>query len=375
MESLLPKVSQYFPNYGQSAVKNILLLSLCLLEGRTVNLYKLRGYVSRFRDKPIQPSSGYKSLIRIFDSFAYSRLWIDLLLYGFRLLRLKSDYLTMDGTSWKRHGVYRHYLTLAVIYNKIAIPIFWIDLGKKGISNTQERKKLIRRALRFFDLKGMTLLADREYIGAEWFKYLVDNNLEFTIRLRRKDYQKAFDASSGLSYQKMIRKVERSAIRNKAMGKLVELEGRTYQLVVSKYQDHKGKVHLLLLLSSHQGKAQKIADSYRLRWKLECTFKHLKSNGFDMEQINLQGSARSDLMMAVTVFTYVLSIHEGLKTYKKVRTVLRKDGTIEKTESVFRHGLDRLIALMASIGIFYHYLFHEVEQVKVKYRSNKWVNV
>ena len=37
-------------------------------------------------------------------------------------------------------------------------------------------------------VKGSILLADREFIGAVWFEYLLGKNLSFVIRLREKMY-------------------------------------------------------------------------------------------------------------------------------------------------------------------------------------------
>jgi hypothetical protein len=71
----------------------------------------------------------------------------------------------MDGTSWKRNGMERHYLTLSIEYRCVAIPIYWVDLGKLGISSTKERKRMFKRVFKFFNLKGKVLLADREYVG------------------------------------------------------------------------------------------------------------------------------------------------------------------------------------------------------------------
>jgi hypothetical protein len=375
MGTLSDKITDYFPNYRRSGIKNLFLLVLCLLDGGTVNLYKLRGRVGKHTPKPISAGSGYKRLVRLFDSYAHSRLWLDLLLFGFRLLRLESKYLVLDGTSWKRHGVKRHYLTLSLVYRSVAIPIYWVDLAKLGISSTKERKRMFRRVFKHFDLKGKLLLADREYIGTEWFKYLTDNGLEMTIRLREKNYRQQIDQSQGKSYQAMLGKVLQSRLAYKVVGKRVEIEGRTYTFVVAKYLDHSGKPCLLLLLSSLLEAPARIAAGYLNRWKIECCFRHLKSNGFDLEQINLNGQARSRLLMAVVVFAYVLSIHEGLKTYKKVRTALRKDGERHKAESVFRHGYDTLIAKIDSTSKMYQYICSQIHLAMTAYRSAKWAFV
>ena len=61
-----------------------------------------------------------------------------------------------------------------MIYHTIAIPIFWRDLDHDGHSNGLERQKLLRDAARLFDLKGKVLLADREYVGDDWLRFLGD---------------------------------------------------------------------------------------------------------------------------------------------------------------------------------------------------------
>ena len=375
MEPLLDKIKQNLPDYKPHELNNLLLLSLCILQVGSVNLYKLRGHVGRILGVDIQASSGYKRLIRIFDGHAYSRLWLDLLLYGFRLLRLKSNYLLLDGTSWERRGVERHYLTLSILYQGVAIPIYWVDLCRLGISSERERKKIFRRIFKLYDLCGKTLIADREYIGKEWFKYLQDQGLDFIIRLRKNSYRKAINACKGKTWEEMERKVLNSKLPNKALKKRVTIEGLEYNFVVVKNPNPNAKDKVVYLLSTLKAAAVFIAGQYLLRWGIECCFRHLKSNGFQLEQINLKGKARSKLLMAVVVFAYVLSIHEGLKKYKKVRLIRKADGSMVKAESVFRNGWDNLMAKIPTFEHFVQYVLDNINEAIAKYRSQIWLRV
>ena len=63
----------------------------------------------------------------------------------------------LDDTSWQHGKKQYHFLVLSVIYQGVAVPIYWEDLNKKGISHQQERKRLLRKALKPFDLRQMTL--------------------------------------------------------------------------------------------------------------------------------------------------------------------------------------------------------------------------
>lgn len=104
------------------------------------------------------------------------------------LLRLKSSELILDGMRWPPGKKQPHFLVLSVIYQGIAIRIYWEDLRKKGIGNQKERKRVLKKAMKPFDLQEMTLLAAREYMGYEWFKFLGSHQIDFSMRLKYKTY-------------------------------------------------------------------------------------------------------------------------------------------------------------------------------------------
>jgi hypothetical protein len=297
------------------------------------------------------------------------------LFYVFQLLRLKSDYLILDGTSWKYNGRKRHYLTLCIEYASVAIPIYWVDLAKLGISSTKERKRMFRRVFKFFDLSGKILIADREYIGTEWFKYLTDNGLDFAMRQRKNNYKDAVNEAPGRSYDEMVAKVLRSKLPNKAVSKRIVIDGRNYTFVVVKNLDPKSEDTVLYLLSSLDITAVAIAEIYARCWKIECCFRHLKSNGFNLEQVNLKGKHRTKLLMAIAVFAYVLSIHEGLKTHKKVRIIKHADGRVSKEVSLFRHGFDNIARHVYSFELCITYILNEMAKANKLYRAKNAIIV
>jgi hypothetical protein len=59
-------------------------------------------------------------------------------------------------------------------------------LDKKGNSSTAERKKLIEQILAIIPKDRIELiLADREFVGEEWLKYLSNQALSFAIRMKK----------------------------------------------------------------------------------------------------------------------------------------------------------------------------------------------
>lgn len=347
-----------------------MILAMGILIKETVCLNKIKGAVGAITGKTkTQPLSHYKRLIRIFDDYSFSSLWLEVLQVAFRLLRLKSDYLLLDGTSWQKGKRKIHYLTLCVVYQGVAIPIYWEDLQKKGVSNVKERKRIIRKAMKYYNLKDKTLLADREYIGGDWFCFLKNNQINFVIRLRKKNYKQAVDATAGKSYTALEKKASRSRKIGKAVGKTIFLQGQAFTFVVVKNPKKETDEPLIYLLSSLKQAPACIAVRYPIRWQIETCFKHLKSNGFDLEEINLANRSRCKLMMAVVVFAYTLSIHEGLKEYKKVPPKKYADGLETKPYSVFRSGLDKITAFCASLTGFCAYLIDNLVTKLPHYKS------
>ncbi|WP_373511251.1 transposase, partial [Persicitalea sp.] len=199
----------------------------------------------------------------------------------------------------------------------------------------------------------------------KWLKYLIDNEIDFIVRLKSGTYKEAIDQSAGRSYMQLCSKVKRSKVAGKVLGKPFVLEEIPLNFVVLKNCRQDADDPLVLLVTSLREPARSIADKYRMRWKIEAFFKHMKTNGFSLEAMNLGTESRCQLLMAIVVFAYVLSIKEGLKTYSKVRIKLYPDGAQEREESVFRHGLNSLMRFCANMLTFCRHLFSELGTNKI----------
>jgi hypothetical protein len=173
--------------------------------------------------------------------------------------------------------------------------------------------------------------------------------------------------------------LEKKALRSrkpgKALGKSITLQGEIFTFVVLKNPKADADEPLIYLLSTLEEAPAAIAARYPIRWKIETCFKHLKSNGFDLEEINLATSSRSKLMMAAVVFAYTLSIHEGLKEYKKVPIKNYATGLKTKSCSVFRNGLDKITAFCADLTTFYAYLVENLITNLPPYKSRYAISV
>jgi len=274
----------------------------------------------------------------------------------------------LDGLSWEHGKKKVHLLVLGILIGDVNIPIYWRELDKKGTSNLEERKSVIDGAFELFDLKGYILLADREYHGEGWFKYLIDKGLEFDIRLKKGCYRNQVDALSGekitgnFIQKSRYSRLEKLAYQNKyktcGVSKVVKIGGRKLTFVVFKNPKPDAEEPLIYLLSTLT-KKKHIVKAYGLRWKIETCFKNLQSNGFDLSKNGFTDTIKIELLMAMVVLLYVFAFVEGTHRYKTIKpSDLKKykDGTVYLAVSIFRKGMAVMINKFHNARTFFDYI-------------------
>ena len=93
--------------------------------------------------------------------------------------------LALDRTQWMLGTIPINFLVLSVIHDGIAFPLFFRLLAKRGNSNTQERIELLGQFLTVVGGDKIDcLVADREFIGADFFAWLQAHHIPFCIRIR-----------------------------------------------------------------------------------------------------------------------------------------------------------------------------------------------
>ena len=355
----LRKFADFYEKYGLGAVKNLWLLTCLIPVARTVNLYKLKDHVGGLLDKPqTEPSSHYRRLTRFFADWGGEAGFLhEVMRQNLRLLKkVGMRTLVMDGTSWKIGEADVHYMVLSVLVGSVAVPIYWAQLGKAGASSQEERRAMLEKALALFDLKGMTLLADREYIGKNWFKFLKDNQLHFVIRLKMGDYEAEVNAEQGSPYYRMYHKC---AAKDKLFKKHVLLDGEAFTVAMMPNPKNDAKEPVFIFLTTLPS-PKNAAERYVKRWKIECLFKHLKTNGYNLEDLNLKDPGKNRLMLAIVAAAYILAIREGLRRKERIPKNRYADGSEWPEVSIFREGLAWLTTICARFTKFLTYALNAI---------------
>jgi hypothetical protein len=373
--TLLKQDTEKAVKLPKNTLKNTLIVSHSILHAGTVNLNKVKNSVPHVRGcGEAGAHADYKLLTRYFDQGKIedeqARQHYEELMQGLRSLCWmvffercrhlgckKPRHLLLDGTKWDYGDESIHLMTLCVLAGDVAIPVWWEDLGKAGHSSQEERMGMLNKAMAQYEMAGMTLLADREYVGKDWFKYLSKSGLYFVVRVKEGIYHQEVDAGGGRTWQQLKELAARKA-NGKKVSKKIEMDGLCLHYIVMQNPRPDAEDELIYLLTNLHSPTQ-ASRFYEWRWQIEVCFKHLKSNGVNLEAMNVQGKEKRHLMMAIAVLVYILAIREGLiKEHRDgIRWVLDKASGFEyRAVSVFLKGLDILRRRALNLAQFKRYL-------------------
>ena len=121
------------------------------------------------------------------------------------------------------------------------------------------------------DLQGKLLITDREFIGKEWFAFLVEFKLNFIVRLRKEMYQGLLGID-----QNSYHNLEKKALKKGYSQAIISLEKQYYKVEMWKTLN---KTEPIIYLITNILNQRRIGKQYAKRWKIEYCFKHLKTNG------------------------------------------------------------------------------------------------
>ena len=260
------------------------------------------------------------------DQGAVSKLIYSLFDWGEKIT------LIMDRTNWKFGIIDINFLVISGIYNNCAIPFFWVLLPHKGNSDYIFRIDLIKQLLNIIPKERINfLLADREFVGHEWFAYLQANGIPFCIRI--KENMLIFDTRNGGRIQ--IKK----RFGYIAFGQCREtrqiIQGIDLQIFVTMTKDGE----LLILAVSDDSDMSDAFQLYSSRWTIETMFKAFKTAGFNFEDTHQKNLDRLSKMMALLAIAYSWSIKIGkIKNLLKPIRLKKIDSKLYPEFSLFGYG-------------------------------------
>jgi hypothetical protein len=333
---LSKELNQTF-NWNKARMDCFVGMLIALLKLRSINLTELAIALP----STAQKESRYRRIQRFicghFLDFDKVALFI-MQLFQF----LDSDfYLTLDRTNWKWGEKNINILMLAVVYKGVAIPIYWVLLNKKGNSSTRERIALMKRFIRQFGQQHIiSLLADREFIGGDWLKWLKSEGIGFVIRIK-KDALVPNSQGKGVQVQKLfwfLKPGEQWVIKDKR-----KMTGVDVYLSGLRLADGE----LLIVATDLPG--DNAIETYAARWQIETLFACLKRRGFNIEDTHVTNRLRIKRLLVVAVVAFCWAHRSGEWLHENVKPIKVKTHQ-RLARSIFRAGLDFIREVLLNVS-------------------------
>lgn len=383
------KLAQFLKSSSELSYKKVqilLLLATCILKARTSCLYRAADKIDNCADNFDIQKADYQHFIKFFSTGKGDQIinWVFYILVELFFSKNTHLHLVLDRTNWEFGKTSKNLLVIGVVYHGCLIPLIWRDLNKKGNSNTQTRldlvKALVEKWPKTRPLPTLQIVGDREFIGEVWFRELEKMGIKFVFRLK-----------SGMKMTVVKKnKIRSKKVKAVVLGRCLTQKGKKYAeilvhgdfvcyFVVLPNQSSKPDEPFLYLITNLDQPDQ-AGQFYKERWTIESCFKHLKSNGFDLESQGFTAPHKIEILTSVLVLMYGIAIFEGIlvknnpdkkQVVKQYKVIKNGQQTILQypAKSIFRIGLTRLEQLFTSINDFINYIENIMMRIIMKEKA------
>lgn len=303
------------PQFYQSCLQNLLtpcqykmlqIIVLLLQFHKTVTIEKLATVLPQ----TIQFESRRRSIQRflLLPQLSIQLIWFPLLKRWVKIQKFKyGKRLTfaIDRTQWRNQNIF----FISLIEERRAIPVYWLSLQKRGCSNLQEQKTLIRPVFQLFKGYRTLVLADREFHSIKLAHWLHSKGIDFVLRQQQGTYVRLPNSSSqrlqtlvlvpGVSF--FFQSVQFT--KQKGFGE--------FNLAGYYPRKYRGKVepsgwYLLTNLSNFDA----AITAFKCRSGIEAMFKDCQTGGYNLESTYAKGQRLIALILLMTI-AYTCAIRAG----------------------------------------------------------------
>jgi hypothetical protein len=324
--SELQSTLSHFLDWNKARISCLIQILQALFIVRTVNLTQ----IAQAFQSPVKEGSNYRRIQRFFKDFPFDMSFIVVLACKFFTWGEKCV-LIMDRTNWKWGKKSINILVLSIEHLGIGIPIFWMILRDEGASSTKDRVKVLKRVIKNLGKEKIrVLLADREFIGEEWFRFLIDEGIPFIIRVKKNFI--VDNVCNGCTAP--------IATLLKTLGRKKRIEN--HPIVLWKHRlfasagHAKGAKEPMIVVSNRDFSSP--LELYRWRWGIETLFCCLKTRGFRMEETHMSDPIKIEKLLFILAIAVCWAYKIGELQARRVPIVIKKHG--RKMKSLFRLGLD-----------------------------------
>jgi len=325
----LSNILNKYLNWNKARIKCLAQMVQSIITVKTINLSQVAtGFCTKSKI-----DSSYKRIQRFLRFFEFDQMSIIKIITNIFSLSGKII-LSIDRTNWTFGKIHLNFLVLSIVFKGIAIPIFWKNLARAGGSKTEDRIKIISRILKCITCKKIKyLLADREFIGEKWIKWLLEENIPFIIRIKSNIMVKV-NKKDKLSTPINHFFERLPNCRRKYIKKTFWISSN--KIFISASRSPKGE----LLIVTSPVFSRNTLMFYKRRWEIETLFGCLKSKGFCLEDTHIINSKRIEKLFFVLTIAFCWAYAAGIQREKYCPIKIKNHG--RKMYNLFRYGFDVL---------------------------------
>ena len=285
--SELHETLTHFLDWNKARISCLSQILHALFLVRTVNLTQIaEAFQSSAKEESV-----YRRIQRFFKDYSFDMSFVVILVSKLFLLGAKCV-LIMDRTNWKWGKSDINILTISIEHFGIGIPIFWAVLNTGGASSLEDRKKVILKIIHLLGAENIeVLLADREFIGEPWFRFLIEEKVPFIIRVKQNFLAEGIRSGYQVPIGELVKKLGK---KKKILNHPITLWG--HSLLASVEYSKAAKEPMIVVSNKN------FSDSlylYRWRWGIETLFSCLKSRGFCLEDTHMTDPKKIEKLMFI----------------------------------------------------------------------------
>jgi hypothetical protein len=332
--SILKNTLARHANLSNSRLETMCLLIMGMVNARTVNLSHL---ACEFPSKA-KIESSYRRIQRFFQYVDLDEDWAAVLLTKLTGVGA-SWHLCLDRTNWKIGEKHVNFLVLAIRTRRHRIPLMWSVLDRAGNSDTAQRIALMKRYLAVFEASRIKfLLADREFIGREWFDFLNKNNIPFVIRIKENQIVTTEDGKTQ-SLTILLRTCRGKRDFKAKFGRENSDDVPWFSFSAKRI---KGE-HFLIVVTNQS--PHNALSTYKKRWAIESLFGDIKTRGLNLEDTRMSMMNKLNLLFTLVTLAVAWASKTGANSIGRGKMKRKKHGYFAK--SFFRIGFDQIRKLLS----------------------------
>lgn len=210
--------------------------------------------------------------------------------------------MVLDRTEWHFGQTPVNVLMVGIAHKGITFPISWTVLPGGGNSSADDQCRALRRFFAVVDPSDIeVVLADREFVSAEWLRWLHAQEVPFVVRL----VLRRIGSPSGESDERF------------------------------------------LILATSRVDPEKATTLYRQRWEIETMFAALKSQGYRLEKTHLTAPDRIRRLVGLLALAFCWTHLIGERRARR-HGPPREKSHGRRQRSLFRYGLDWIRGILTT---------------------------